>query len=139
MYSEIFNHINWFAILAAGLAYFFLGAIWYSLLFGNKWQHYNAALLASPDVKKGVGGTMLLSALLMIVCSLGLAVLIARLNISGWMSGLKLGLITGVCFAATAIHISYLYEKRPLGLHLINGLYNVAANVIAAIIIACWR
>src|ERR1700730_17246035 len=112
MNTEIFNHINWLAVLVGGLAYFFLGAIWYTFLFGKKWQAYNAALMNDPNVKKGVAGTMIISAVLMLVCSFGLALIVTRYNIDGWMSGLKLGIITGVCFAATAVHISYVYEKR---------------------------
>lgn len=139
MNLEILNHINWLAVLVGGLAYFFLGAIWYSFLFGKKWQGYNASLLNDPSAKKGVAGTMVISFLLMVLCSLGLALLAVRFGIAGWTGGLKLGIITGVCFAATAIHISYVYEKRPLGLHLINGVYNIAGNIIAAIIISCWR
>jgi hypothetical protein len=139
MNTEILNHINWLAVLVGGLAYFFLGAIWYTGLFGKKWQSYNAALMSNPDAKKGAAGAMIISVVLMLVCSLGLALLAVRFGIFGWMGGLKLGIVTGVCFAATAIHISYVYEKRPLGLHLINGLYNIAGNIIAAIIICSWR
>ena len=139
MNTEIFNHINWLAVLAGGLAYFFLGAIWYTGLFGKKWRSYNAALMNDPNAKKGTAGIMLISLVMMLVCALGLALIVTRLNLSGWMVGLKLGILTGVCFAATAVHISYVYEKRPLGLHLINGLYNIAGNIIAAIIICSWR
>lgn len=139
MNTEILLHVNWLAVLVAGLAYFILGALWYTALFGKKWQSYNSALMADPNAKKGAGGIMFLSLILMLICAFGLALIVTRLNVSGWMSGLKLGIITGVCFAATAVHISYAYEKRPLGLHLINGLYNVAGNIIAAIIITCWR
>lgn len=139
MNTEILNHINWLAVLVGGLAYFFLGAIWYTSLFGKKWQSYNAALMSSPDAKKGAVAAMIISVMLMLVCSLGLSLLAVRFGILGWMGGLKLGIVTGVCFAATAIHISYVYEKRPLGLHLINGLYNIAGNIIAAIIICSWR
>ena len=138
MHTEIFNHINWLAVLAAGLAYFFIGAIWYSALFGKKWREYNAVFINDANAKKGVASTMIISLILMIVCSLGLAILAKRFGIFGWTGGLKLGLLTGLCFAATAIHISYVYEKRPLGLHLINGLYNVAGNIIAAIIVCSW-
>ena len=139
MNTEIFIHINWLAVLVGGLAYFFLGAIWYTFLFGKKWQAYNATLMNDPNVKKGVAQTMILSLVLMLICALGLSLIATRFNLSGGMTGLKIGIITGVCFAATAVHISYAYEKRPLGLHLINGLYNVAGNIIAAIIICCWR
>ncbi|MGH2565442.1 MAG: DUF1761 domain-containing protein [Ginsengibacter sp.] len=139
MHTEIFNHINWLAVLIAGVAYFLLGAIWYTALFGKKWQSYNATIMKDPDAKKGAGVTMIISLLLMLVCAFGLALIVAEFHLSGWKVGLKLGIFTGICFAATALHISYLYEKRPLGLHLINGLYNVAGNIIAAIIICVWR
>ena len=139
MNIEIFNHINWLAVLVGGLGYFFLGAIWYTILFGKKWRSYNAALLNDPNAKKGATQTMIISLMLMLICSLGLALLAERFGIFGWTGGLKLGALTGICFAATAVHISYVYEKRPLGLHLINGLYNIGGNIIAAIIICCWR
>lgn len=139
MNTEIFNHINWLAVLVGGLGYFFLGSIWYTVLFGKKWQSYNTALMNDPNAKKGAVGIMAMSAVLMIVCSLGLAILATKFGVFGWKGGLKLGLVTGFCFAATSLHISYIYEKRPLGLHLINGLYNVAGNIIAAIIICSWR
>lgn len=139
MITETLNHINWLAVLVAGVSYFLLGAIWYTVLFGKKWQSYNATLMKDPDAKKGAGVTMIISFLLMVVCSAGLAVFAERFGIFGIIGGLKLGLLTGFCFAATALHISYLYEKRPLGLHLINGLYNVAGNVLAAMIICSWK
>jgi hypothetical protein len=138
MHTEIFNHINWLAVLVGGLAYFFLGSIWYTVLFGKKWREYNAAFINQPNAKKGAAGIMIISAVLMLVCSLGLEILAKRYGIFGWTGGVKLGLLTGICFAATAVHISYVYEKRPLGLHLINGLYNVAGNIVAAIIVCSW-
>ncbi len=139
MNTEIFNHINWIAVLVGSLGYFFLGALWYTTLFGKKWQSYNAALMNDPTAKKGATGIMVLSFLLMIICAIGISILATRFGVFGWIGGLKLGLITGICFSATGIHISYVYEKRPLGLHLINGLYNIAGNIIAAIIICSWR
>ena len=138
MHTEIFNNINWLAVLVAGIAYFLLGAIWYSVLFGKKWKSYNASLADAADAKKGAAGIMIFSLLLMIVCALGLEIIAKRYGIFGWSGGLKLGLLTGICFAATAVHISYVYEKRPLGLHLINGLYNILGNVVAALVVCFW-
>ena len=94
--------------------------------------------MSDPDLKKGTAMIMVGSFLFMLIASFGQAVLINRLELSGWMSGLKIGLLTGICFAGTALHISLIYEKKPVGLHLINGLYNVVGNVIAAIIICIW-
>ncbi len=139
MDAAIFSHINWLVTIIGGLAYFFLGAIWYTGLFGKKWRSYNPAVVNDPNAKKGVVGTMLGSLVLMIICALGLSILATRFGIFGWMGGIKLGLVAGVCFAATGISISYIYEKRPLGLHLINCFYNIAGNIIAGIIICSWR
>ena len=52
-------------------------------------------------------------------------------NLSGWMSGLKLGLLTGFCFAFTSMAINMLYEKKPTGLYFINGGYQLLGNIIA--------
>ena len=139
MNTDVLQQINWPAVLVAGLAYFFLGALWYSILFGKKWQSYNSALMSMPNAKKGSTGIMFFSFILMLICAFGLSLIVHRLDIGGWKVGLKLGLLTGICFAATAIHISYIYEKRPLGLHLINGSYNILGNIVAAIIVACWQ
>jgi hypothetical protein len=141
MNTEFLDDINWIAVLVGALGYFMLGAIWYSPVgFGKKWIRYTGIDPTNPEVKKGAGGIMLGSLLLMFIASSGLAILINRMDIlGGWISGVKLGLLTGITIAATAISISLIYEKRPLGLHLIDGLYNVLGNVIAAVIICVWR
>jgi len=139
MITEIFKEINWIAVLVGTLAYFFLGAIWYSFLFKEKWIAYNKIDMSDPNGKKGVGAIMFASFIMMFICSAGLAILAEYLVISGWLYGLKLGLLTGVCFACTSMAINMLYEKKPLGLFFINGGYQVLGNIIAAVIIVCWR
>ena len=139
MFTEIFNEFNWIAVLAGTLGYFMLGAIWYSFLFKDKWIAYNKIDMNDPGVKSGVGVTMLASFMMMLVISIGIAVLVHKMGVWGWMSGVKLGLFTGVCFACTSMAINMLYEKKPLGLFLINGGYQVLGNIIAAVVIVCWR
>jgi Protein of unknown function (DUF1761) len=138
MNSALFSDINWLAVLAGGLAYFFLGAVWYSFIFKNAWIKASGINMNDPGAKTGVAQTMLASLVLMIIASIGLGILITRIGSSGWMTGCKIGLLVGICFSATAISISYLYEKKPAALHLINGLYNIAGCVISGIIIAVW-
>jgi hypothetical protein len=138
MDTAIFSNMNWLAVLAGGLAYFALGAVWYSFIFKNAWIKASGVNVNDPDAKKGMAQTMLASLVLMIIASIGLGILITRIGSAGWMTGCKTGLLVGVCFSATAICISYLYEKRPMALHLINGFYNIFGCVIAGIIIAVW-
>jgi len=139
MDTSIFSNVNWLAVLVGGIGYFLLGAIWYSALFKNAWIRASGVNPNDPEAKKGVAQIMISSLVLMIIASAGLGILITRIGTFGWMSGAKTGLIAGVCFSATAISISYLYEKKPTALHLINGLYNIVGCVIAGIIIGVWK
>lgn len=138
MDTSIFSNINWLAALVGGVGYFMLGAVWYSFIFKNAWIKASGVNMDDPNARSGVAQTMLASLVLMIIASIGLAVLITKIGTFGWMSGCKIGLIAGVCFSATAISISYLYEKRPTALHLINGLYNIVGCAVAGIIIGMW-
>ena len=138
---ENFDYLNWPAIAVAALAYFALGALWYSkALFAKRWLADLKIDVNDPNAKKGIGMMFGGSLVLMFVQCLAIAVLAERMEIreAGWLSGLKLGAFTGCCFAATAVGVNYLYEKKPLSLFLINGGYAIAGNIIAAIIICSW-
>ena len=139
MNTALFTTINWLAVIAATAVYFGLGAIWYSALFGKRWVAFHNLNVSDPEMKKGVAAIMLSSLFLMAVSVFCLAMLVGRLNLTEAVSGLKLGLLTGIGFAATAISIGYLYTKKPFGLHLIDGLYHVIGNVLAAILLCVWH
>lgn len=136
-----FDYLNWPAIAVAAIAYFALGALWYSkILFAPKWIAYLKIDVNDPNAKKGMGVMFGGSLVLMFVQSLAIAVIAARFHVvGGWMSGVKLGAFTGSCFGAAAVGVNYLYEKKPLGLFLINGGYAVVGNIIAAVIICSWK
>lgn len=140
MNTAFLDGINWLAVVVAGLAYFALGAIWYSFLFSKQWIKSSGVDVNNPKMKEGMAATMGSSAVLMILTAVGIAILANKLELSAcWMSGVKLGAVTGLLLGSTAISISYLYEKRPLALYLINGGYTLLGNIIAAIIICCWQ
>ena len=141
MNTDFLKVINWLAVLVAGIAYWALGALWYSkVLFANKWLLYTKINPNDPDAKKGMGIMFGGSLVLMVLTATGLSILVHRMDITAcWMSGLKLGAITGLLFGSTAISVSYLYEKRPWGLYLINCGYTLVGNIIAAIIVCCWQ
>ena len=93
MDTSFLSQLNWLAILVASVAYFMLGALWYSkLLFANTWIKSTGVDMNNPDAKKGVGGIMAFTFILEFVVSIGLAILVYRLGLSTWMSGVKLGL-----------------------------------------------
>jgi len=139
MLTEFFNDINWISILVGAIAYFALGAIWYSFLFQKKWIEYSGINIDDPNAKKGVAAIMITSFLMMLITAFGLAILSHYADLKGWESGVKLGLLTGVCFAFTSIAINMLYERKHRGLYFINGGYQIIGNIIAAVIICAWR
>src|SRR5215218_5067207 len=135
-----FSHINWLAVLVAAIAYFALGALWFSKpVFGGKWVALHKINIEGPEAKKGVGAIMFGSFILMLIATIGLAILVARFHLYEAISGIKLGLFTGICFACTAISVTYLYIKKPAASHFIDGLYHVVGQIIAAIILCLWK
>lgn len=139
MISEVLKEINWIAVFVAAIGYFALGAIWYSFLFRAKWIRYNNINVNADDAKKGMAAIMFGSFVMMLINAAGIAVLAEYMLLSGWVYGLKLGALTGICFAFTSIAINMLYEKKPVGLYFVNGGYQVLGNIIVAIIICSWR
>lgn len=139
MNADLFSQVNWLAVLVGALAYFFLGAIWYSALFRNAWIKATGVNANDPNARKGFAGIMITSFITVLITCIGLALIITKIQSSGWMTGAKIGLIAGVCFSAATICNSYLYEKRPAALSVINGLYNTIGCIAAGIIIAVWK
>jgi hypothetical protein len=139
MDTSFFSHANWLAIAVSALAYFALGGLWYSALFGKTWIKAAGIDMNNPDARKGAGGIMVLTLILEFVICTALAVLISRMMLTGGvLSGIKLGLLTGVCFSAIVIYISYLYQKKPMVLTMIDGGYHILGNIIAAVILCSW-
>lgn len=140
MNSAIFSHMNWLAILVAAIAYFALGAIWYSkALFATKWAAAVGLDMSDPDKSKGLAKMMIGSFLLILVTCIGIAFFVTRFDLTQLMSGIKLGLITGICFATTAVSISFIYESRPGVLYFIDCGYHLVGHIAAAIILVLWR
>jgi hypothetical protein len=138
--GNLFDGIHWPAVLVSAVAYFALGALWYSkILFATKWIAYAKIDVNDPNAKKGMAMMFIGSLVLMMISSFAIAVLANRLGLSGWMSGLKLGAFVGACFGVVGIGINYLYEKKPAGLLLINGLYQLLGCIICGIIICMWH
>ena len=141
MNTDFLSHVNWLAVLVAAVAYFMLGALWYSkALFGTKWAQLLKLDMSNPDLKKGMGGMMISTFVLILVTCFGLATLIVKVGFAQEVGyGIKLGLLTGLAFAATAVSINYVYERKPTNLYLISNGYHVVGHVIAATILVVWR
>ncbi|MCC7401737.1 MAG: DUF1761 domain-containing protein [Chitinophagaceae bacterium] len=140
MDTSIFSHINWLAVAVAALAYFSLGAVWYNKdAWGTRWAIGHGINLNDPETKKGSGKIMFTSLAGFFVICFALELLIVKLDLKVFMSGVKLGVVTGIGFSWMAIFITYLYAKKPGTIHVIDGLYHVLGQVVSGIILCLWR
>jgi hypothetical protein len=133
-------NVNYLAVGAAALAAFFLGFLWYTVIFAKPWQ----ALIGMGTQAKGKGkasanetpnlGRLLIGSLILeIVMAFNLAAFIG--TEADIMTGLTYGLLAGFGWVALAFGVNYMFEGKPFKLWLINAGYNtVVFGVMGAII-----
>ena len=135
---NILSHLNYLAVLAGAAGYFVLGALWYSpVLFSKKWVALNNIVMTDDD-RQGVPLIMIMSLILMLVISLGLAVLMHFMGIARPVGALKAGMLCGACFSVTALGINYVYLKKPMQLFVIDAGYQFIGTALCALIQGFW-
>lgn len=118
-------------IIVAALAFFFLGAIWYTFLFRKPWADDMGISEDMSETPQSPGAPLLLGSLLAAVV---LAYVTEWLVGSGDVGdGLKVGLGVGAVLAAV-MGQNALYDTRPARLWLINAGYAFVGAVLVGII-----
>jgi len=133
--------INIWAVLVSALAFWALGALWYSpVLFGKRWQ--KELKLTDYELKNANMGLIFgLSFLLMLfmVWALNFVINSHKAEEVSLMSGLWYGVFTGFFFSMMTTGINYLYQRKSIVLWLIDGIYVVLGLGIAGMILGSWR
>jgi hypothetical protein len=132
--------VNYLAVIAAAVATFLLGGLWYSpVLFGNAWQREQRESGVSEDQMKNASMAMIFG--LAFVLSLVAAWVFALfLGPRPPMAlGLGAGFSAGLCWVAASFGINYLFERRSFKLWLINGGYHTLQFTIVGLILALWH
>ncbi len=128
------SDVNYLAVLVACIAYFVIGGLWYSVLFGRGWR---AASGLTPEGGMA-GGPLVVSFLVGLVISLVLAMIARSTGASTVGHGIVLGLVIGVGIALLPFVLGATFERRPGSLTLINGSFHKVAMVVAGIIVSIW-
>ena len=110
--------MNWLAIVAATLAFFVIGALWYGLLFGKAWQAETGVTEApqGAGIAKVMGGT-LLAEFVVVVLVAHMFDFLEPSDRGKMMMAVGLGLAV----MAPAIAINYLHQRKSLKLFLIDA------------------
>jgi hypothetical protein len=119
--------LNWLGVIVATVAAFFIGFLWYGLLFEAVWKDLSG--IGAED-----GGLVQT-----FVTMVGLAWFIARDGAGGWLAGMKIGLIAGVCFALMTSAYGFIYQTSPLGLLPIDWSHLLAVYAVGGALIGGLR
>ena len=129
--------VNYLAIVAAGIAAFVLGGLWYSpVLFGKTWQREVG--LSDEALKRGnmaqiFGTALILSLIAAFVFALFLGPRPPMAH------GLGAGFAAGLCWVASSFGINYLFARRSLKLFLIDGGFHTLQFTAIGLILALWH
>lgn len=137
------SHLNWLAVLVSGLAYFFLGFLWYQLLFGKVW---GAALDMNRDsmpkgdeMKKMMMRLLPRSFLGNLVAAIGVALLVVYSHAMGEpMRAAKVGAVAGLLVAGGSMWMHYNWLGKSKKAWLIDVFYAAIGCGLCGAIVAAW-
>jgi len=132
---DAIGDINWLAVMVATLAYYILGAIWFTPLFGRAWDtsigfqrprgyrfppiYYFAPLISS------------------FVATVATTVLVYALDIALLSDAILLAVVVGIGYAASISFNNAVTPNtpRPLMLGAVTGTYHLLGIMIVAAIV----
>lgn len=131
-----FSDISLIGIIAATVASFVLGGLWFTAFFGRA---YSAALGRVHDPKAKPAPLLILGpAVWSLITAVATAVLMASLGIETLTGALGLGVFLGIGFlAATTINTGINPNiPNPMLYGAVSGAYHLAAGVVIAVVLS---
>lgn len=138
MINQLAN-LNWIAVLAAFVAYFLLGALWFTLLFIKP---YKIALgRENENLQNNKPIFIVGPALCSLAVVIASAILIYALNIRSFSGALEFSAVVGVGYLfANTINIAINPNiPRPILYGIITGTYHLLGISIANIILVAMK
>ncbi len=140
-------HINYLAVLMAGIAYFAVGALWYMGLFRKTWSKLMGFDKLSKnqrkEMKKKAGKNYIFAFLanLLTAYCLVFNVLSGQnfFHVSGVFAGLNAGFWTWLGFIATSQLNSIFFDSKPWKFYFINVGYYLVSFLVMGIILGTWQ
>lgn len=133
--ATLFADINWIGVFVAFLAYFFLGALWFTALFAKP---YRLSLgKESEPPQKPAPIFIICPAICTLVITLAHAILMHALQIESYGAALGLSLLVGMGYlVANTVNIAINPNiPRPLLYGAISGAYHLVGIVVASLIL----
>lgn len=121
--------------LAAGLAYFALGGLWFTPLFGRQWD--TAVGFARPPKWRPAAIYYLGPLIGCLIAAFATAYLVRLAEAQSLMDHLEIGLVVGVGYGATVTGVNAIAPNMPRpGLYAaVVGAYHAVGNVLCAALV----
>lgn len=127
--------VNYLAVLCAAIATFLVGGLWYSpILFGARWASYTG--LSEDQLRQDAGRVFGGAFALQLAMALNLGLFLGPDPSLAFALGASLA--AGLGWVGLGMGVTYLFERRPLGLWLINAGYHVASFAVMGAVLALW-
>ncbi len=129
--------LNLWIVLAAGIAKFMIGGLWYSpVLFAKEWTKLTG--MRESSMKKGQGKSMAIEFGLGILMAFVLAHAIRYSGAQGIGEGLVCAFWNWLGFVAAFGFTSVNFEKKPLKLFYINQGFQLLTMLVMGAILVLW-
>jgi hypothetical protein len=136
----VLGDLNWLAVIVSGLAYYALGAVWFTpATFGKAWQR---SIGWEMSAEQRPGASFYIGPLITcLIAAIALGMLAEATGSDTFGEGLVLGLVAGLGIAGTVLFVTGVFDPKkpePMTWVAISGGYHLVGMVIASIILSVW-
>ena len=128
---------NYGAIVVSAVAYWMLGALWYGVLFGQRWM-----ALEGLTMEQAKSMNPVLPYVITLVLNLLMAFVLAQLclwrNANTAGRGAAVGVLLWIGIVGPVVFTTYMYEMRPKELFAINEFYPLVGLCLMGAILGAW-
>jgi uncharacterized protein YneF (UPF0154 family) len=134
-------HINYLAVVAAAVAAFAIGGLWYSpLLFAKQWvKAHGFTEERVKEMQKGAGKAYSVSIVCQLLIALAIAVLVGYLHLVLCVQGLKLALLIWAGFAFPLGLMATMFTDKRITVFCIDTGYQLVYLLIMGSIVTVWQ
>jgi hypothetical protein len=128
---------NYGAIVVSAVAYWLLGALWYVVLFSQRWM-----ALEGITMEQARSMNPVLPYVITLVLNLLIAFVLAQLclwrNANTAARGAAIGVLLWIGIVGPVVFTTYMYEMRPKELFAINEFYPLVGLCLMGAILGAW-